>query len=193
MQYDILKYHLVTTLNDSKERINNVTNEFRKLSNDPEFKVNFYYGLKTTRIDSINIDDSKIIDYNNKKYNELFRKQSKNYNFYYVRKRLGWMGCVSSFLGCINYAKIMNWPYLFVFEDDIRFVDDFNKIINEYLSNINDYKVIILDHREMTDTKNPPHEPINNYFLKIKHYCLGGHAFLINQKYYQNLIDLINK
>ena len=168
MEYDVLKYHLVTTLINSQQRIFHIQNEFRKLSNNPEFKVNFYYGLNTTRLSII--------------------PQNNYFDKYYQIRNTGFIGCVSSLLGCINYAKMMNWPYLFVFEDDIRFVYDSNKI-NKYIDDELDYKMLVLGYRNRFSMKE-----YNQYLCTPRKYfpIYGGYAYLINSSYYDFMIQKIN-
>ena len=189
MYYDVLKYHLVTTLEKAIDRQQNVTNEFRKLSNNPEFKVNFYYGLNTTRLQCFNISRNKAIisDLN---YRKLVPVPFQVTRQQYIANKCGWMGCVSSLLGCINYAKMMNWPYLFVFEDDICLYSNFTNHINIAMNFCPDYTIVLLDHTKYF--RNKTYQPVNEYFNKINHYINGGHAYLINSKYYDTIISWIN-
>ena len=194
MYYDVLKYHLVTTLlsNDCDDRHYEITKEFQKLSNNPDFKVNFYYGLNSTRFCKFNIEQDKIISnkFHRFFHNECIRKTYQVHRCSYITEKCGWVGCLTSLLGCINYSKIMNWPYLFVFEDDVKFYPIFQKYLNEAINFINDYQIILLDHIE--DFKKN-HNKINDYFSNISNYIRGGHAYLINSDYYDDIITWINE
>ena len=167
--FDVLKYHLVTTLPKSINRRNYIQHQFQKLSNNPNFKVNFYYGLDSTRI--------KIDKYNN------FSGPTSYYTNY-----PGFIGCVSALLGCVNYAKIMNWPYLFVFEDDMYLDANFYDKINEYVKETLDYKMILLGYMKKGMLKE-----FNNYLYKpTLGMVYGGYGYLINSKYYDWVINEIN-
>ncbi|RRS32182.1 MAG: hypothetical protein P794_02055 [Epsilonproteobacteria bacterium (ex Lamellibrachia satsuma)] len=55
-----------------------------------------------------------------------------------LRHYVGWKGCAYSYKYLIQYAKKNNWDYIVICEDDVRFLDDFEKnlqVIIEYLMN----------------------------------------------------------
>ena len=192
MYYDVLKYHIVTTLFRSQDRQNSISNEFKKLSDDNNFKVNFYYSLDCKNYQKFKIENNVFnISQNYKKINSIHKINDFG-RIKYLKENPGWLGCTSGFLGAINIAKILNWPYLFVFEDDITFNTDFIPKFNFYMSKISNYNVIVIDRLE-TFTKHSKHESENEFFYKINHHIFGGHAFLINQNYYDFLIDQLNK
>lgn len=167
--FDVLKYHLVTTLPKSINRQNYIQCQFQQLSNSSDFKVNFYYGLDSTRI--------KIDNHNN------FSGPSN----YYINYP-GFIGCISALLGCVNYAKIMNWPYLFVFEDDVYLDANFYDKINKYVDEMLDYKMILLGYMKKGMLKE-----FNDYLYKpTLGMVYGGYGYLINSKYYDWVINEIN-
>lgn len=164
-----IKYHIVTTLISSSDRIENIQKEFKKFKINP----NFYWSYNSKIINKIDVDFSKL--------NKISHDRT------YIPNNTGWIGCETGLLGAINIAKILNWPYLFVFEDDITIHPKFNELMNQYVAENLNYSMILLGYNQsIKNTK-------NNYLFTFNDmYISGGYGYLINQNYYDFFIDKIN-
>lgn len=178
MKYDILKYHIVTTLPDSTSRQENITDNFKKLSKNDDFKVNFYYGWYTKNKFYIKLPITNVI-YNCKHFHSYFEKCS------------GFLGCVQSLLGALNFVKLNNWPYAFILEDDVNIDPMINLKINKYINEDFDYKLLLLGWDIYPEPGS--FTIVNNYLKRSKSARVhGGYGFLIKQENYDWLINRIN-
>lgn len=125
--YDITKYHIILT--ESKNKNSYLLNKFRELSNNSFLIPNYYKIYDTNRLQNI------ILHKNNNEPVESKRIMQNNPIF---------LSYVSSFIFCLNIARLNDWPYIFILRDDITYIDDdFNSKINNLEINESDY--IIFD------------------------------------------------
>ena len=185
MKYDCKKYHIVTTLFNSEKRRYD-------LEHQPYFQnssINYYYAYKTGILDKFLIIDNNrhIFDKNTCWYYEKKNSMWDKYMLEYT----GWLGCVCGFLGAINIAKILNWPYLFVFEDDIILDKNFDTVVNIALQNSDNFLCVLLYYHQY---RHPieKYTKKNLYLYQIDNYVGdSGAAYLINSSYYDTLIDIL--
>lgn len=167
MNWDIGKYHLVSILLDNHPRY--FFNESYKHLTSNSLKL--YYAYKT----------SKKFRIHHNPYGET------NNNRNYFCEKTGWIGCVSSFYGMIQYAKMNNWPYIFCFEDDLLINPRASQIINERLDK-NFQGILLLSYNQ---TKRRRHCD-NITRLSINEYVSGGYAMLITKHLYDKILILLN-
>ena len=100
------------------------------------------------------------------------------------------LACTLSHLYCLKYMINNNLEKLFVFEDDVCFVDDFNTKSNIVLQNLpDDWDMIYLGG-------NTNHEgslkSVNKYLNKSS-YVLTTHAYGISLQYAKKIIKSVEK
>jgi len=98
----------------------------------------------------------------------------------------GFIGCTASHLNCIKLAKERGYKNVLIFEDDFQFIVDkntFYKNIEQFfeLKNL-DWKVLMLSYNLLSQ------KPYNE-FLGITNDCQTASAYLVNSKYYDELIN----
>lgn len=169
MSYDVLKYHVVTTLPGAEARQNRMREQFKKL--DPNFEdINFYYSMRT-RQNKMRVTGSKC------GYKCTHR---------YFRANTGWIGCVCGLLGALNIARMNKWPYVFVFEDDVVFDNRFQFKLDTYTKD-DVYPVTLLGYCQRSAPKSGKFiSPIGKIYIS------GGYAFLIQSSIYEILMSVLN-
>lgn len=177
IKFDILSYHIIRTMPHVPARQNHMIEQFKKIT--PEggnTKCNLFYGFNLDHtLEKCKINKSIC------KANKNRKRQIK-----YVENLPGALGCTISFYSAINIAKMANFPYVFILEDDIFFCDDFINVLNKHLENLpDDFEICILG-RNRDDF-----EPIayNDFLIKADNiHNNGGFALLINQKAYDKIL-----
>ena len=102
-----------------------------------------------------------------------------------IKEESGAIGCSKSHLEVLKIARKNNYPYVSVFEDDVKFLDPYltaetlNNVIN---SGIN-WDVILLGGNNY-----PPYEKINNDCVRVEN-CQTTTGYLVKQSYYDTLIN----
>lgn len=100
----------------------------------------------------------------------------------------GQLGCTLSHLGIIKYAKAKKLEKIFVFEDDIKMSMEFNDIISKAIEELPEDWCLFyagINH-------NVPPIPFSKHLVKVsKAYC--NHAYAIHSRYYDIIINLIEK
>ena len=175
-RFDVLSYHIVRTMPHSPNRQNHMIDQFKKLKPEGEAKCNLLYGFNL----DMTLEKCKV----NKSVSKLNKKRKQQIR--YIENLPGSLGCTISFYSAINIAKMANFPYVFIFEDDIFFCDNFIEIMNSQLESLpDDFEVCILG-RNRNDF-----EPIayNDFLMKADNiHNNGGYALLINNTAYDKIL-----
>lgn len=177
MEFDIFSYNLVRCLPHVPQRQTNVVNQFKKISGDPNnSKCNLFYGFN--------------LDYTLKRcpFNDNIIKMNKGRDIQirYLKNLPGALGCTISFNACINIAKLANFPYLFIFEDDIFFIDDFNNKLKENLYELPDNFEVCLLGRNRDDFEV---QEFSDHLIKANNiHNNGGFALLINRTVFDRIL-----
>ena len=105
------------------------------------------------------------------------------------------LGCSTSHLNCLQYAKEQNWDMVMIVEDDIIFenVDLFQKQLELFMNSDIDWDVVLLAGNNCE-----PYEKVKPFALKINNcqtttgYIVKSHYFIFLQKihYFSLNLDL---
>ena len=140
------------------------------------FKYSFFINLKerTDRLEHIK--------------NELPRIGITNAEHFNAHKTTnGAVGCTLSHIKCLGIAKERNYPYVFICEDDIQFLNPtvFKESLNKFINSsyMNTFDVLML-----AGNNAPPFEKINNFCVKV-HNCRTTTGYLVKNHYYDTLIN----
>jgi glycosyl transferase family 25 len=102
-----------------------------------------------------------------------------------VKMDNGAVGCSLSHLKIIEMAKQNDWDHVMIVEDDIFFTNPalFKQQLNAFLSNHDDYDVILLAGNNF-----PPYKPIDNTCVKVSR-CQTTTGYIVKKHYYDKLIE----
>jgi len=102
-----------------------------------------------------------------------------------IKDKIGLIGCAKSHLNVLKEARKNNYPYVAIFEDDVKFLDPImtkNKIKKLIDSDI-EWNVILLGGNNYE-----PYHKINNDFMKVENLqCCT--SYIVKQSYYEKLIN----
>jgi GR25 family glycosyltransferase involved in LPS biosynthesis len=88
----------------------------------------------------------------------------------------------------IKYARDNNWNHLLILEDDVTLCDDFQKRLEFFMDIVpDDWSIVYLGFNEQPDTKL---FKINEFVYKVEN-VLGCFGMIINENYYDELIEII--
>jgi len=143
---------------------------------------------------SSNIDKIIYINLNKRQdRREEIEKELQDYNlpferFEAIEKSMGILGCLMSHLEVLKLAKERQYKNVLIFEDDFQFIVSKEKV-EEDLSNLFDnnidFDVCFLVNATYTL------EDIENYeFIKRTTHSTTAAAYIVNQHYYDTLIEL---
>jgi glycosyl transferase family 25 len=99
----------------------------------------------------------------------------------------GAIGCSMSHLKLLQNALKNGLDHILIVEDDIQFLDPelFKTQINTFLSNRNDWDVILLAGNNM-----PPYDPVDDTCVKVTR-CQTTTGYIVNGNYIEKLIHNI--
>ncbi len=108
----------------------------------------------------------------------------------------GILGCGQSHLGVLKMAKENNWKNVLILEDDFKIVvskDQFYESLSYFFNNIHNqhnWDVLMLAY----NTNDPCHktEYFDSILGKIR-FCQSASAYIVNQSYYDILIENLEK
>lgn len=124
-------------------------------------------GIEVERFSAI---DGNTLEYNNKKLLP------------------GEIGIIRSNLELVKKAKENKYNNILIFEDDVEFTDEFNEKFEKYFKQVPaDWCFLYLGGNHVGGT-----HPVNRNLHKIVH-SYAIHAFAINSKMYNVIIDLLQK
>lgn len=109
---------------------------------------------------------------------------TKPNRFEAVKCHIGAIGCSTSHLKVLKSAKKNNFPCVFIFEDDVEFInpkETYNKLEKILNSNLS-WDVIFLGGNNAI-----PYTKISNDLIKVTN-CQTRTAYLVNSSYYDKLI-----
>lgn len=177
MKFDVFSYNLVRCLPHYPARQRHILDQFGKISGDPKNpRCNIFYGFNLDYTLKRCIYSDDVI-----KLNKDRERQVR-----YLRGLPGGLGCTVSFNSCINIAKLANFPYLFCFEDDIFFCEDFLKKLEENLNELPDNFEICLLGRNRDDFEVHPY---SEHLIKADNiHNNGAFGILINRIAYDKIL-----
>ena len=103
-----------------------------------------------------------------------------------VKMEHGAVGCSFSHIKCLELAKERNYPYVFICEDDITFlnptllVENIGKYSKSFLMDY--FNVLIIGGNNC-----PPYSNITKFCIKVLN-CQSTLGYIVKQKYYDTLI-----
>ena len=97
------------------------------------------------------------------------------------------LGCSTSHLNCLQYAKEQNWDMVMIVEDDIIFenVELFQKQLELFMNSDINWDVVLLAGNNCE-----PYEKVSPFALKINN-CQTTTGYIVKSHYYDYLIDNI--
>jgi len=99
----------------------------------------------------------------------------------------GAVGCTLSHIKCLEIAKERNYPYVFICEDDITFLDP-----ETFLNSLRKFQ--ISPHCENFDVliiggnNCPPYQKIEDFVIRVSN-CQTTTGYIVKQHYYDTLIS----
>lgn len=103
-----------------------------------------------------------------------------------VKTKVGSIGCTMSHIKCLEIAKERNYPYVFICEDDIMFLNP--DILKDSLHKFYDNNTINWDVLLIGGNNVPPYEKTSDYCIKVSN-CQTTTGYVVKQHYYDTLVD----
>jgi GR25 family glycosyltransferase involved in LPS biosynthesis len=97
------------------------------------------------------------------------------------------LGCMMSHLNIIKQCKNDNVSNVLIFEDDIKFKDNFISVFGETIDHIPTWDMLYFGGRQII---NPTQIDTNIYKL---HKCYTTHAYAANHTIFDNIIEYVSK
>ena len=107
-----------------------------------------------------------------------------------VKTTNGAIGCTISHLKCLEQADANSWPYVFVCEDDILFLNPalVRANVDQLLAAVGDnWDVLILGGNAV-----PPYQPLGNFAVKVVN-CQTTTGYIVRRPFYKPLIENIRE
>jgi GR25 family glycosyltransferase involved in LPS biosynthesis len=107
-----------------------------------------------------------------------------------VKTANGAIGCTISHLKCLEQAATNNWPFVFVCEDDILFLNPalVRANVDQLLAAVgDDWDVLILGGNAV-----PPYQPLGNFAVKVVN-CQTTTGYIVRRSFYKPLIENIRE
>jgi GR25 family glycosyltransferase involved in LPS biosynthesis len=102
-----------------------------------------------------------------------------------VKTKVGAIGCTMSHIKCLEIAKERNYPYVFICEDDIMFLNP--DILKDSLQKFYDNTTIDWDVLLIGGNNVPPYEKIGDYCIRVSN-CQTTTGYVVKRHYYDTLI-----
>lgn len=102
-----------------------------------------------------------------------------------VKTKVGAIGCTMSHIKCLEIAKERNYPYVFICEDDITFLNP--PVLKDSLQKFYDNTTIEWDVLLIGGNNLPPYENIGDYCIRVSN-CQTTTGYVVKQHYYDTLI-----
>lgn len=121
---------------------------------------------------------------------ELDKMGIRGTRFNAIKTANGAIGCSLSHLKCLEEAVANDWPYVFICEDDIVFLNPelVRTNVGLFCEKMGDnWDVLILGGNAV-----PPYDPIGNYAVKVAN-CQTTTGYIVNRRFYKPLIDNIRE
>ncbi len=102
-----------------------------------------------------------------------------------IRMNNGAIGCTMSHLKCLQQAKVNNWEYTVIVEDDITFTKTelFKTQLDKFLKSGIHWDVILLAGNNV-----PPYEKHGDFCIKVSK-CQTTTGYIVKQSYIDTLIE----
>ena len=106
-----------------------------------------------------------------------------------IQLEFGAIGCSISHLKCLEHARRMKWPQVFICEDDICFTNPslFLTQINSFFKSKRPWDVVIVGGNNY-----PPYEMVDETCIRV-HHCQTTTGYIVQDHYYNTLIDNYKK
>jgi GR25 family glycosyltransferase involved in LPS biosynthesis len=99
----------------------------------------------------------------------------------------GALGCTLSHIKCLEIAKERNYPYVFICEDDITFLEPetFLNSLNKFQKSPHseNFDVLIIGGNNC-----PPYQKIEDFVIRVSN-CQTTTGYIVKQHYYETLIS----
>lgn len=121
---------------------------------------------------------------------ELAKLDIQGTRFNAVKTANGAIGCTISHLKCLEQAAAANWPYVFVCEDDILFLNPelVKANVDQFCAAMGDnWDVLILGGNAV-----PPYQPVGNFAVRVVN-CQTTTGYIVRRSFYKTLIDNISE
>ena len=121
---------------------------------------------------------------------ELEKMGIRGTRFNAIKTANGAIGCSLSHLKCLEEAAANDWPYVFICEDDIVFLNPELVRINVglFCEKMGDnWDVLILGGNAV-----PPYQSIGNYAVRVAN-CQTTTGYIVNRRFYKPLTDNIRE
>ena len=121
---------------------------------------------------------------------ELEKMGIRGTRFNAIKTANGAIGCSLSHLKCLEEAVANDWPYVFICEDDIVFLNTelVRTNVGLFCEKMGDnWDVLILGGNAV-----PPYAPIGNHAVRVAN-CQTTTGYIVNRRFYKPLIDNIRE
>jgi GR25 family glycosyltransferase involved in LPS biosynthesis len=121
---------------------------------------------------------------------ELEKLDISGTRFNAVKTTNGAVGCTISHLKCLEQAIANDWPYVFICEDDIVFLnpDLIRTNIERFCKTINNnWDVLILGGNAV-----PPYQHVDNFAVKVSN-CQTTTGYIVQRHFYKPLLNNIRE
>jgi len=101
-----------------------------------------------------------------------------------IKMQNGAIGCSMSHLKCLEQAKKLDLPHIFICEDDIEFINPslFINQVNKFLKSKIEWDVILVAGNNMI-----PYNPVNDYCIQVAN-CQTTTGYIVKNNYFDKLI-----
>ena len=121
---------------------------------------------------------------------ELEKMGIRGTRFNAIKTANGAIGCSLSHLKCLEEAAANDWPYVFICEDDIVFLNPelVRTNVGLFCEKMGDnWDVLILGGNAV-----PPYQSIGNYAVRVAN-CQTTTGYIVNRRFYKPLADNIRE
>jgi glycosyl transferase family 25 len=119
--------------------------------------------------------------------NELEKIGIKGERYNAKKTKNGAVGCTISHIGCLELAKQRNYPYVFICEDDITFLEP-----DIFLSSLKNFEkspqFMNFDVLIIGGNNCPPYEKLCDSYIKISN-CQTTTGYIVKSHYYDTLLQ----
>lgn len=172
---DQLNISLTKTINGlNNKTANNISNSSNTFNNIDLLKYVFYINL------DIRQDRLKHVQ------NEMSKLGVMGERVCAIKMNDGAVGCTMSHIKCLELAKTRGWPYVFICEDDILFLNP--KVLKENLQKFSENREINWDVVIVGGNNCPPYVRIADYCIRVYNNQTTT-GYIVKSHYYDTLIN----
>lgn len=107
-----------------------------------------------------------------------------------VKTANGAIGCTISHLKCLEQAATNNWPYVFICEDDIVFLNP--ELVRTNVDRFCESQETAWDVLVLGGNAVPPYQPIGDFAVRLAN-CQTTTGYIVSNHFYQPLINNIRE